>query len=82
MSRDNTTLLQADNFEDLDDIDDLLLIEAGVKKKGHLRDNNIYLLNDMKDNYQYQIQEKNSEWWQQEGWKHSEIYVVDYWITR
>ena len=33
LSRDNTTSIQADNVVDIDDINDLLMIEAGVKKE-------------------------------------------------
>ena len=32
LSRDNTTSLQADNVEYLDDINDILMIKAGVTK--------------------------------------------------
>ena len=61
MSRDNTTSLQADNLEDIGDINGLLMIEAGVLKIykiGQLIDDNVYLLNNMKDNLQDKLLEK------------------------
>ena len=54
MSQDNTTSLQADNVEDIDDINYLLMIESVITKKwkiGQFKDDNIYLLNNIKDNF-------------------------------
>ena len=59
--RDDTTLLQVDNVQDLDYINDLIIIEAGVtninEKNGQLKDDHIYFLNGMKDNFQDQLLE-------------------------
>ena len=52
MSKDNKNPLQDDNVEGIDDINYLLLIEPGVTKKGQLNDDNVHLLNDMRDNFQ------------------------------
>ena len=52
MSRNNTTSRQADNDDDLDDINNLLMIESGVTKKlksGELKDDHFYSLNNTKD---------------------------------
>ena len=52
MSMDNTTSLQDDIVVYLDDINDLLIIEAGVTKKGkngQLKEENVYLLNNTKE---------------------------------
>ena len=52
LSKDNKNPLQDDNVEGIDDINYLLLIEPGVTKKGQLKDDNVHLLNDMRDNFQ------------------------------
>ena len=60
MSRNNTTSLQADNVEDIDYINNLLMIEAGVTKKrkiGQLKNDNFYLYNSKIYNLQEQLLE-------------------------
>ena len=57
-TRDQSTSLQSDNVEDICEINNSLLIEAGVTKKNkkivQLKDDSVYLLNDAK----YILQEK------------------------
>ena len=60
LSQNKTTSHQADNVKDIYNINTLLMIEAGVPKKckmGHLKEDNIYLLNYRKDIFQYQLLE-------------------------
>ena len=53
MSRYNKNSLWADNDENLDDINKLQMIEAGVTKIiGHLKDDNVYIFNNMRYNFQ------------------------------
>ena len=60
LSQNKTTSHQADNVKDIYNINTLLMIEAGVPKKckmGHLKEDNIYLMNYRKDIFQYQLLE-------------------------
>ena len=59
-SSNKKTSLQTDNVEDLYDINYLIIIEAGVTKTekiGQLKDDHVYLLNDMKYYFQDQLLE-------------------------
>ena len=60
LSKDETTSLQNNNFEDLGDINDLLKIKAVVTKifkNVQFKDNNVYLFNDIIDNLQDKLPE-------------------------
>ena len=60
LSQNKTTSHQAGNVKYMYDINTLLMIEAGVPKKckmGHLKEDNIYLMNYRKDIFQYQLLE-------------------------
>ena len=54
MSRDNINSPRSENDKNLDYMDYLKMIKLGVTKKaktiGLLKDNNVYILNNMKDN--------------------------------
>ena len=60
LSKDETTSLQNNNFEDLGDINDLIKIKAVVTKifkNVQFKDNNVYLFNDIIDNLQDKLPE-------------------------